>query len=197
MARQFQIAILFNYSEEKTMNMKLMKVTTVFAKIVEIGLWMSDAALVLFLIGSIFFKDMIKESFMKGLDDGTFEIAGFETKLIDSTGSINTAALLFAIIAGIVAVGFTAMIFRNITLIFKSETPFCADNVRMVREIGIFAICIPAFQIILSIATTIALHAYAEIAVDLKTVLFGFVVLCLSQYFQYGASLEKDMDGLI
>lgn len=180
------------------MNMKLIKITTTLAKICEILLWIANGAMVISLFICLFAKDMIEATLMESLDDGTISVSGFETQLIDSTGSINRFALACALIAGIVAISLTAMIFRNITLIFKSESPFCKDNIRMVQEIGIFAISIPAVQVILSILVTLAIgHEYSEVAVDFKTVVFGFVILCLSQYFRYGATLEKDMDGLV
>ena len=33
--------------------------------------------------------------------------------------------------------------------------------------------------------------------IEFSEVLFGLVILCLSQYFSYGASLEKDVNGLL
>lgn len=46
--------------------------------------------------------------------------------------------------------------------------------IRLVREIGYFCIAIPAVEFI-----------------------FGFAVLCLSQFFSYGMKLEQEIEGLV
>lgn len=37
----------------------------------------------------------------------------------------------------------------------------------------------------------------AEISVSQSGIFMGIIVLCLTQYFIYGAALEKDVDGLL
>ncbi len=93
--------------------------------------------------------------------------------------------------------GLGAMICRNINQIFKAELPFCTDNIRRVREIGIFAIAIPVTQIVISIVIGLISANTIEVSVDASTIFFGLVVLCLSQFFHYGTNLEKDVDGLL
>ena len=103
-----------------------------------------------------------------------------------------------------------AMICRNIYLIFKTangetkfsqgKTPFQPDIVRMIREIGIFSIAIPIVEIIMSIVGSLVLGplgAEFDFSVNLVSVFFGLVVLCLSQFFAYGVQLQKETDGLV
>lgn len=101
-----------------------------------------------------------------------------------------------------------AMIARNVHLIFKTSegktsfsqgvTPFQPDNVRMVREIGIFTIAIEVVQFIMSIVARIALGPdMVESSLGMQGVFIGLVMLALSQYFAYGMKLQNDVDGLL
>ncbi|MBR1572255.1 MAG: DUF2975 domain-containing protein [Lachnospiraceae bacterium] len=179
------------------MNKSLMKVTTVLAKVFEILLWIGDASMIICLIGSAAYGRAISSFIQTGIDDGTITISGFNAQILSQDGSINMFVLRIVFIAGIVTFGFGAMICRNIYQIFKSETPFTKDTVRLVREIGIFAISVPAVQIILSIIIGIASHNKVEVSVDMVTVFMGLVVLSMSQIFQYGVNLQDDVDGLL
>lgn len=92
------------------------------------------------------------------------------------------------------------MIFRNVYLIVKNsvDTPFKADNVRMIREIGIFSIAIPIIGLIISIITRIVLgHEMIEMSVDLDGFVMGILVLFLTQIFKRGIELQNDVDGLL
>ena len=100
------------------------------------------------------------------------------------------------------------MIFRNVYLIFKTaegetkfsqgKTPFQKDNIRMVREIGIFCIAIPVVELIVSVIARIVLPVgVVETSVEMTGVFMGLVVLCLSQFFAYGMELQEDVDGLV
>ena len=97
---------------------------------------------------------------------------------------------------------------RNVHLIFKTSegrtrfskgaTPFQPDNIRMVREIGIFMIAIPVVQFIMSIVARIALGPdMVESGIGMQKIFVGLVVLALSQYFAYGMQLQSDVDGLL
>ena len=94
-----------------------------------------------------------------------------------------------------------AMIFRNLHLIFKkseNSTPFQKDNVRMMREIGIFAIAIPVIGFIMSVITRLVCGVdFAEISIDMGGISMGIIVLCFSQFFAHGVELENDVDGLL
>jgi len=101
-----------------------------------------------------------------------------------------------------------AMCARNVHLIFttsagktrfsRRETPFQPDNIRMVREIGIFLIAIPVVQFIMSVIARIALGPdMVESSLGMQKLFVGLVVLALSQYFAYGTQLQGDVDGLL
>ena len=85
--------------------------------------------------------------------------------------------------------------------IFKAsedDTPFRKENIRMLREIGYFSIAVPVVGLIMSIVVRLVIGAEAaEISVGQGGIFMGIIVLCLTQYFVYGAELEKDVDGLL
>ena len=118
------------------------------------------------------------------------------------------AAFVIFFIMMALTLALMAMCARNIHLIFKTsagktwfsrgETPFQPDNVRMVREIGIFMIAIPAVQFILSVVARVALGPdMVESGIGMEKLFTGLVILALSQYFAYGMQLQNDVDGLL
>lgn len=179
------------------MNRKMIQATVIIAKIFEVLLWIGDAIMIVCCIATITASELLETLIKAGLDEGSLNITGFDIGIIMEDGSFYKAGMLLAFIAGIVGMGFGAMICRNIHQIFKEEKPFCKDNIRRVREIGIFAIAIPVTQIILSIGIGILSANTIEVSVDSATIFFGLVVLSLSQFFRYGAGLEKEVDGLV
>ena len=127
---------------------------------------------------------------------------------MNAEGAVVPAAFVVFFITMALTFALMAMCARNVHLIFKTaegktrfskgETPFQPDNVRMVREIGIFLIAIPAVQFIMSIVARIALGPdMVESSLGMSTVFMGLVVLALSQYFAYGMKLQNDVDGLL
>lgn len=116
-------------------------------------------------------------------------------------GSIDmTTFLLFGIGAVIILI-LMAMVFRNVHLIFKKSengTPFQKDNIRMLKEIGIFSITVPVIGLVMSVIIRLVIGVDAvEININQSGLFMGIIVLCLTQYFIYGAELEKDVDGLL
>jgi len=54
------------------------------------------------------------------------------------------------------------------------------------------------FELIVSLVLRIIIPPeMCEISVNFSSVVMGLVVLCLSQYFAYGAQLQEDVDGLV
>lgn len=98
------------------------------------------------------------------------------------------------------------MVFRNINLIVKTarggtwfskgKTPFQDDNVRMVREIGIFLIAIFVLGLI---GTTVAhaINGDVETSRSMLTLVLGIIMICLSKIFEYGRDLQETEEGLI
>ena len=188
----------------------LTKFVTVLAKVLEVFSWvgsaLSAASLVVIAIG--------KNTLLRYLSDievsSDLSVGGFsvDVSVVDPARIVRVYVIIF-IVAVLVCL-LMAMIFRNIYLIFKTaegktkfskgRTPFQPDIVRMVREIGIFSLAIPVVELIMSIIVRLVIgHEVAEVAVnvDMTSIFFGLVVLCLSQFFAYGAQLQEDMEGLV
>ena len=99
-----------------------------------------------------------------------------------------------------------AMIFRNVYLILKTaqgktwfakgNTPFQQNTVRMFREIGIFFILVCTISLVSTIIVNIAGGEIAS-GFNYLSGFMGLVFLCVSQFFNYGTRLEKDLDGLV
>ncbi len=102
-------------------------------------------------------------------------------------------------ILAMVLLTLTALMFRNVNLIFKTtnqESPFAAVNVKRVQQIGYIAISLPIVKLVANVIAGLFIQD-TVISVELSEVLFGLIILCLAQYFAYGASLEKDVNGLL
>ena len=182
---------------------ELNKVVKIIAKILEIAHWVGAGLMVAVAVCSAAASQWLGHFIdVNAIENGS-EVStyGFEVNVDNSLGEINTKALLMFAIGSVVIFALVAMIFRNIHLIIKkaeSTTPFHKDNIRMVREIGIFSIAIPIIGLIMStiIRLVIGVDA-AEVSVNLDGFIMGVIVLCLTQFFAYGAELEKDVDGLL
>ena len=189
---------------------RLNTIVIVCSKIFEVCYWIADALMVLLLIGAFVMPERIA-SWIVSQDAGELNIQGMEIAVqAGNTGSIApfSHALVIAAITGIVVCALMAMVFRNIYLIFrtargttwfsKGQTPFQPDNIRMVREIGIFCILIPVIQLVMSVIGMLVIRPESvEISVSMNGVVMGIIVLCLSQFFAYGTQLQEDVDGLV
>lgn len=187
----------------KKTNGKLNKTVKIVAKIFEIVHWAGIGLMVAVAICSIAAGDWL----MSVLDTGaasnqTLSFYGYEVTFANSAGEVSpTAILMFAIGTALIC-PLMAMIFRNIYLIVKKSegtTPFNNDNVRMLKEIGIFAIVIPIVGLIMGIITSlvIGLDTVNYVHVNADGFIMGLIVLALTHIFAYGVELEKDVDGLL
>lgn len=97
--------------------------------------------------------------------------------------------------------GMMAVVFRNIHLIFstsETESPFTKANVQRVRRIGELSIIAPIINAIFMVVVDLVVGSRkVEFFVNMQPIAFGLVVLCLAQFFAYGAELEHDVDGLL
>lgn len=185
-------------------NMKTVnKIVKIVAKILEIAHWVGAALLTAAAICTAaapqalgFFVNMSAVE-----KQGEISSYGFEVSLLNAAGEVNMTTLRMFAIGAILIFILVAMIFRNIYLIIKKSentTPFQKDNVRMVREIGIFSIAIPVIALIMSIIIRLVVGVEAiETSVNLDGFVMGLIILSLTQVFAYGADLEKDVDGLL
>lgn len=55
----------------------------------------------------------------------------------------------------------------------------------------------PVVAFVMRIIIRLIIGDAAEITVGQDGIFMGIVVLCLTQYFAYGATLEEDVDGLV
>ena len=182
-------------------NSKLRNVTAVLAKILEVAAFFGIAICVILMIGTLTYGDTVSESIKKGHLNTDTVVNGYSVQIIDEAGNILVGPSVTALIAAAIGCLLMGLIFRNIYLIFKksnTDSPFSKDNVRLIREIGIFAIAVPIVNVILTIVGRLIMGANSfQASVGLADITYGLVVLCLSQYFTYGAKLEKDVEGLL
>ena len=195
--------------EKNGYGMKLVnKLALIAAKITEVLHWLGAVTMLALLICSVAAQDWLIGIF--SASEGDFELTshGFNISALTPGGDINFTAVTMFSISAIIIMCLFAMIFRNTYLILKTadgktwfskgDTPFQKDVVRMLREIGIFLIAVPAVGLIMStVARGVIGVDNAEISVDLSYVIIGLLVLCLSRFFDYGTALQEDVDGLL
>ncbi|MBQ8559481.1 MAG: hypothetical protein IJ439_05820 [Tyzzerella sp.] len=181
---------------------KLGKIVT---KILEVFHWVAVALMTAAAVCSMSAPDWIGYfvSFdAKECCGANLEVYGFEVNAPVTNGNVDMTTFLLFGIGAIIILALMAMVFRNLHLIFKKSenaTPFQKDNIRMMKEIGIFAIAVPIVGLAMSIIARIVIGVdlAAEISVDTSGIFMGIIVLCLTQYFIHGAALEKDVEGLL
>lgn len=185
---------------------KLNQFTLVLSRVMEILCWIAVAAAAGLAVFSLFGKSWLEEQILHSMTISELDIGGLSLALID--GHPSAASVTFSALAGVALASLSAMIFRNIHLILrtaqgktwfsKGDTPFQKDITRMIREIGIFLISTSAVNLIWSIGMRFILGAdRVELGVELDSALVGMMVLCLSQFFDYGVQLQNDVDGLL
>lgn len=177
---------------------KLRDITAVFAKIMEV---ISYIGIVLGVIGIgilLFFSKEVAANYDESIkpnltaSSGDFNLANLTA---DNFVSVFVAWGIFFLIV----IALTAVMFRDVNKIFKTtntESPFAPVNVGRIKRIGYIAISFPILKVVFNIVAGLFLKN-VTIGVELSEVLFGLIILCLSQYFAYGASLEKDVNGLL
>lgn len=187
---------------------KFNKATTIISGIGEVVYWIGTVFVFVMAIISAFGKLDWLSKLSDIAPDATIDLTstGFSLESIDGSPMTKGAYIIF-FITMLFAFSTLAMVFRNVKLILKTangdtwfskgKTPFQPDNIRMVREIGIFFIFIPVVEFIMSIISHLVLPQSIECSVDYAFVVVGFIVICLSQYFAYGMELQNDVDGLL
>lgn len=189
------------------MKTKLTKATCIAAEILEAICALAALGYAAAFVLSIARADLAA-NFAKMLalhNRGELSVQGFDINILDGDAVIGGAVIVFAL-AGIFSFAVRTMMFRNVALILKTaagktsfskgETPFQKDIVRMVREIGIFYILIPALQIAMCVVCR-ALFGEIDVGVHAECAVAGFVILALSRIFSYGEKLESEVEGLI
>lgn len=191
------------------------KAGMILAKITEIVFWIGVISMVvafaLCLIKPAGFISLQEDTFAS--TDGTLQTMGLEVANIPADVNAFTTVLLWFAPAAAILMSLIAMIFRNLYLIMKkvhadkkeafSETnsPFQPDIIRMVREIGIFALSIPIVELIANEVFYLAFRT-AGLPVEIggfsvTLLVFGLVILYLSSIFSYGGQLQQETEGLV
>ncbi|MBR1968812.1 MAG: DUF2975 domain-containing protein [Clostridia bacterium] len=180
------------------------KIGMIITKILEVFHWVGAALMLGATICSVAAQDFVKYfvSFdAKECCGANLTVYGFEVNAPVVKGSVETTSFFIFGIGAVIILAVMAMVFRNLYLIFKNSenaTPFQKDNVRLVREIGIFAIAVPVIGFIMSVIVRMVIGVErAEISIDMSGILMGIIILCLTQFFAHGVALEKDVDGLL
>lgn len=135
-------------------------------------------------------------------------VQGFSIRIAGPDGTADPKALSVFLLTGALILELMAWVFRNVNLILrttqgltkfsKGKTPFQKDNVRMMREIGIFFFSIAVVEFTASAVAVMLLGPEtAEISADMGGIVIGVLMLCLSQVFAIGQKMQEDIDGLV
>ena len=182
----------------------LNKFGKVITKILEVFHWVGAVLMTAATVCSMAAPGWVK--YFVGFDakdccGADLEVYGFEVNAPVTDGNTDMLTFMLFGIGAVIILAVMAMVFRNLHLIFKKSenaTPFQKDNVRMMREIGIFSIAVPVIGFIMSIIIRLVTGVEtAEISIDTAGIFMGIIVLCLTQFFVHGTELEKDVDGLL
>lgn len=186
----------------------LTKVATVFTKLFEvaysIGAVSMTVAFVMVLVDPVVPANLV----WGAVPMEELGVHGFSIRIAGPDGAVDYTALAIFLLVGAFILELMAWVFRNVNLILrttqgltkfsKGKTPFQKDNVRMMREIGIFFISIAVVELIASIVAVLILGPEAaEISADMGGFIIGILMLCLSQVFAIGQKMQEDMDGLV
>ena len=195
----------------KTKMKTINKITLVVAKILEVLHWFAVALIATFSVVSIAARDWLKAILESGVPEYGTEVTtygDFNVNVVLADGTVNMPCITVFFIGAAIIMALMAMVFRNVYLIIKTaegrtkfsegNTPFQKDIVRMMREIGIFLISIPALSVVFSVlAQVIGNTGTIHITIGLESLIIGLFVLSLSQFFNYGKQLQGDVDGLV
>ena len=184
------------------------KIAKTVSKIFEILFLFGAIMMIVSIICSFAIPQKYGSFLLNSVENGLIATNGFEINIADKDGNLIPAAVSFFSFAGLFSMLAFTMIFRNIYLIIqttegktkfsKGKTTFQKDNIRMVREIGIFSIWIPVMEFIISLLAKLVIGAdLVETSVQIYGIVMGIAVLFLSQIFTYGENLEKEVEGLI
>ena len=178
------------------------KISMVVLKFLEVAHWIGSISMIVVFAFSLANASVIRNIVeMSGLEaDAALITYGFEVSVIDKLGALNLKAVALFALGSVFIIALMAMVFRNAYLIIKKSkniTPFQKDNIRMVREIGIFSIVIPIIALIMSSIIHFVFNSEIETSVRFDSIVIGIIALALTNVFSYGIELQNDVDGLL
>lgn len=180
------------------------KITKIAAKVLEVFHWVGAALMTAAVICSFAAPKWV--GYFMGIDakeccGARLNVYGFEVNAPYKDGAVDQTIFLLFGIGAVIILSLMAMVFRNIYLILKkseNKTPFQKDNVRMLKEIGIFSISIPIIGLIMSVIIRLVSGVdEIEMSINQLGTFMGVAVLCITQFFSHGMELEADVDGLL
>lgn len=183
---------------------KINKLGAIITKILEVFHWVGTGLMAAATVCSLAAPEWV--GYFVGFDakaccGADLAVYGFEMNAPVVNGNVDMTAFFLFGIGAVIILALMAMVFRNLHLIFKKSenaTPFQKDNIRMMKEIGIFSIAVPVVGFVMSIIIRLVIGAEsAETSISQSGIFMGIIVLCLTQYFIHGAELEKDVNGLV
>lgn len=197
----------YYFPEELSMK-SLNRTTKIISKSLEILFLAASVIMLGTVIASFAVPQRLGKFLLESVGNGMIATNGFEIAIADGSGNLLPGAVRIFAFAGLLTMLCMTMVFRNIYLIFQTaegrtwfssgKTPFQKDIVRMVREIGMFSIFIPVIGLIMSaVAKLIYGVDNIETSVQVTGIAMGIAMICLSQFFAYGQSLEQDVEGLV
>ena len=181
----YMLNIIVNTMEEILRQTKNIVIT----KILEVFHWVGTALMLAATICSVATPNWVK--YFVGFDakdccGANLEVYGFEVNAPVIDGNVDATSFLLFGIGAIIILAVMAMVFRNLHLIFKKSenaTPFQKDNIRMMREIGIFSIAVPVIGLIMSVIVRLVTGVEtSEISIDMGGIFMGIIVLCITQF---------------
>ena len=181
----------------------IQKIALVLTKILELLHWVGTASMAALAICSVAAGPWLSGLLERILPQYRPELNtyGYEMTVTNAAGAVEPRAVLLFGISAVFILSLMAMVFRNVHLILKKSqesTPFQPDNIRMLREIGIFCIVVPVIGLVMSAVSRLVQGLDAvETSVNLYGFSMGIFVLCLTQSFAHGAALEQDVEGLV
>ena len=185
----------------------LPKLTQALAKITELLHWCLAGAMLVGDIITVIYPTAVL-NFVKSTITGNFVLScyGFEIPIANAGGPLRADMLTYFAFGSAIVLSLMAMVFRNVYLILKTakgktwfakgDTPFQNNIVRMFREIGIFFIMTSVMSLISGFIVTFNVGRLSG-GFNYLSCFIGLVFLCISQFFNYGTNLEKDLDGLV
>lgn len=176
---------------------KLRNITAVLAKITQIVAFAGAAILLVSIIVCLVNGNVQDFVLTRNGDIVNMSIADVDLNKVNSDNIVPL--FIVSMLMGIFLLSVLGMICRNVNRIFKktnTESPFSSTNVSLIKQIGYLAISIPVVKLIVNFFVGV-FTGDVLFGLDFSEVLFGLVILCIAQYFAYGATLEKDVEGLL
>jgi len=187
----------------------LTKAATILSKLLEIVYDIGAVAMVVALV-MVAIDPVVPIQLVQGgvAPNEELTVQGFSLVCGSPDGTLNRPALILFLLGGALLLALMGWVFRNTNLILRTtqgltkfsqgKTPFQKDNVRMLREIGLFFLSMTVVKFVLSVIATMLIGPeLAEVSVDFGDAVIGLLMLCLSQCFAIGMRMQQDMDGLV